>query len=86
MKIAIENYKNRVVTMSEMKVGEIGVIKTSPYEGTVVTKNPSYHQVNVVMALPPSQGNCWSWKDTDCSAPDIEIEILPPGTKIIIEI
>ena len=75
MKVTVKNEEAKIVSNTTMAIGEMGRI-TSPmnYKGEIVLR-----AYDVLVSL-DDPGNTWPTDDF----PDIEIELFPKGTEIIL--
>lgn len=73
----------KVVHVLGMPLGSVGtLVKTTScktYDGELVMR-----AYNCIVALGHSEALTWSWKH-DNEAPDFEVELLPAGTRIVLE-
>lgn len=75
MKVTVENEKAKIVSNTTMAIGEMGkIVNRSDLEGEVVLR---VYEMLVSLSNPES-----TW-DTD-TFPNIEIELFPKGTELIL--
>jgi hypothetical protein len=81
MKVDIDRARKDSCHVSEMKVGDIGIIQDfclSCHVGQTVLR--IYDGIVIL------ENALATWEDENLSRLDMQVEILPPGTKVTLEI
>jgi hypothetical protein len=71
-----------LIEMRDMKPCQIGIIEDSEYGDSdeIVMRTAETNKFEVMSLSNPNEDNCWTGN------PTIKVRLLPPGTKIMIEV
>ena len=74
--------KRKIIAMWDMKPLQIGRIVETGFEhnGEFVMRTASTDKFEIMSLSKPKENGCWTYS---C---EFEVELLPPGTQIILEI